>query len=67
MSDPTAALTDHAARLLVGTGLDPAHATLIASGQMPADSLTARALRDGWTAADTLPDALPTLPEEGTS
>lgn len=67
MSNPTPALTEHAARLLVGTGLDPAHAALVASGQMPAGGPAARALRDGWTAADTLPPVLPGLDGEAGS
>lgn len=67
MSDPAPDLTDHAARLLVGTGLDPAHAALIASGQMPAASPAARALRDGWTAAGAIPAVLPDQTAEAAS
>ncbi len=67
MSDPTADLTEYAARLLVGTGVDPDHAALVASGQSPADTPAARALRDGWTAPDTIPPVLPALDSEGTS
>jgi hypothetical protein len=46
-----APLADYADRLLLGTGLDPAEALLIASGRLdppPQLSGLAHALRSGW-------------------
>lgn len=48
---PDPALTDHAARLLLGTDHTPATALAAASGTTPATSTLTAALRDGWTAA----------------
>ncbi len=67
MSDPATDLTEHAARLLVGTGVDAADAASIAAGHLPADSAAARALRDGWTAPDTIPPLLLGRAAEATS
>ena len=50
-----AALADYADRLLLGTGLEAAHAVLIASGRLdlPAElSGLANALQAGWFAED---------------
>lgn len=45
-------LLDHAARLLVGTGVDPSQVFEVASSAVPHASPAAAALRDGWRAAD---------------
>ena len=44
-------LTDHAARLLIGTGLHPRDVAAVAAGTLPAEGGAADALRDGWQAA----------------
>ena len=44
-------LTAYAARLLIGTGVDPRHAALVAAGTLPGSGGAADALRDGWQAA----------------
>lgn len=58
MSDPTTdpdrlppALADYAARLLIGTGLDPREVASVAAGRLPGEGGAAAALRDGWQAA----------------
>lgn len=56
-------LTEYAARLLLGTGLDLDQAALFAAGQHPASVPVAFALRDGWTAGDL--DAESAAPAEG--
>lgn len=48
---PDPALTDHAARLLLGTDHTPTTALAAAEGTAPATSVVAAAMRDGWTAA----------------
>lgn len=60
MPDLDPSLRDHAARLLVGTDLTPDQALRVATGSLPASGPAARAVRDGWTAADTatVPPAL---------
>ncbi len=45
-------LTDHAARLLLGTGLTAETARAAAAGITPASTPAEHALRDGWTATD---------------
>lgn len=51
MSALDPALGEHAARLLVGTDLDPATAADVAAGAS-APGPVAAALRDGWASAD---------------
>lgn len=54
MTGPVAAdLAAHAARLLVGTGIDAAQAMRVAAGDRAGDGLVAAALRDGWQADET--------------
>lgn len=70
MTGPATTLDEHAARLLVGTGLDPAQAHQVASGRLPATgAAAAAALREGWTSPDrarTLPAPPPaTAPSPG--
>lgn len=52
MSALDPALGEHAARLLVGTDLDPATAADVAAGALSAPGPVAAALRDGWASAD---------------
>lgn len=52
-----AALRDHAAKLLAGTGLALDQAHQIASGQTPATGPVEAALHDGWGSADTTASA----------
>jgi hypothetical protein len=64
MTNPDPALRAHAARLLLGTGLDAADAEHVASTPDAPVPDTARhaaaALRDGWTVASTTdPDTRP--------
>lgn len=52
----TTTLTEHAARLLTGTGISPADAAAVAAGAAtasPNGQAVAAALRDGWRAAET--------------
>lgn len=51
MTNPTD-LTGYAARLLVGTGLDPDQAARAAAGQSNDQTPATAALRDGWTAPE---------------
>lgn len=57
MPQPTiTTLTEHTARLLIGTGISPADAVAVASGAAaasPNGQAVAAALRDGWRAAAT--------------
>jgi hypothetical protein len=56
MLQSTVTLTEHAARLLIGTGISPTDAVAVASGAAaasPNGQAVAAALRDGWQAADT--------------
>ncbi len=51
--DPT--LREHAARLLIGTGLDLAAAFAVAAGHSPnpaAPTAVVAAIRDGWSSPD---------------
>ncbi|WP_394275208.1 hypothetical protein [Luteococcus sp.] len=52
-------LTAYTARILAGTGIDPAHATSVARGTHPAPSHLAAALRDGYAAPNRAPQPRP--------
>ena len=52
-----AALRNHAAKLLAGTGLTLDQAHQIASGQTPATGPVEAALHDGWASTDTTADS----------
>lgn len=58
------ALAALAARLLAGTGVNPADAEAVAAGEKPAHGTAADALRDGWRAAPPAPVPTPTNPGE---
>lgn len=52
MRTPEAALTEHAARMLIGTDVTFETAADVASGRLPAIGPVAAALRDGWASAE---------------
>ena len=55
MPQPTITLTEHTARLLIGTGISPTDAVAVASGAAaasPSGQAVAAALRDGWHSAE---------------
>lgn len=54
-------LTAYTARILAGTGIDPAHAADVARGTDPAPGHLATALRDGYHAPDRAPQPRPTI------
>ena len=58
------ALAALAARLLAGSGIDPADAESVAAGDKPAHGPVAAALRDGWRATPPAPLPTPTDPGE---
>lgn len=49
---PRRSLLDYAARLLIGSGVEPSQVASIASGGATHDSPAAAAMRDGWQTAE---------------
>lgn len=59
--------TAYAARILAGTGIDPAHAAAVARDTHPAPDTFTAALRDGYHAPDRAPQPRPQHATEGDS
>lgn len=57
MPDLDPSLREYAARLLVGTDLSADQALGVATGAVPSSGPSARAVRDGWNASDTISPA----------